>query len=165
MLIDILGASMSKEIKVVCIMLAQLQWLIQIATAKGAFTWAPWCASNVHPIWISCVHMNAHWLDAHPMRIGCKSDRIHLLRWHSNRITLIFMIHARLRLLWDRWLGWLYSLAWLMARVYCSFLFYSCSNIREEKVLVCWWPSRVVQHGKIKSIMVPLSTVLKFDVL
>ena len=51
---------------------------------------------------------------------------------HSNRIILLFMIHARLRLPRDRWLGWLYSLAWLMARVYGSFSFCSCSNVGEE---------------------------------
>ena len=51
---------------------------------------------------------------------------------HSNRIILLFMIHARLRLPRDRWLGWLYSLAWLKARVYCSFPFCSCSNVGEE---------------------------------
>ena len=62
---------------------------------------------------------------------------------HSNRIVLLFMIHARLHLPRDRWLGWLYSLAWLMARVYRSFLFCSCSNVGEKKRLVCWWPSRV----------------------
>ena len=70
-----------------------------------------WCASDANPI------ESTSWggLDA-----------------HSNRIALLFMIHTRLRLPWDRWLGWLYSLAWLMARVYGSFSFCSCSNVGEE---------------------------------
>ena len=71
---------------------------------------------DAHPIRIGCVHMNAHWLDAHPI----ESTSWGGLDAHSNRIALPFMIHAKLRLPRDRWLGWLYSLAWLMARVYGS---------------------------------------------
>ena len=80
------------------------------------------------------------WMRIDLMRIRCASDAhpIESTSWggldaHSNRIVLLFMIHAKLRLPRDRWLGWLYSFAWLMARVYRSFLFCFCSNVGEKE--------------------------------
>ena len=58
---------------------------------------------DAHPIWISCVHMNTHWLDAHPIESTLWGG----LDAHSNRIVLLLMIHVRLRLPRDCWLGWL----------------------------------------------------------
>ena len=51
-------------------------------------------------------------------------------------------------------------LTWLMVRVYRSFLFCCCSNVGEERGLFADGQVSVVQHGKIKITMVPLSIVL-----
>ena len=149
----------------------QVPWnfsIMKFLKHQGAFTWAPWCESNAYPIRIGCVHMNAHWLDAHPMQIWCESDWIHLLRWFgcafkedciiihdSRKVTTTARSLALLALL----IGLTYGAClWVLFVL----LLQQCWG---RNRFVCWWSTRVVQQGKIKSTMVPLSTVLKFDVL
>ena len=75
---------------------------------------------DAHRIHIRSGSVAFTWMRIDLMCIQCTSDvnPIESTSWggldaHSNRIVLLFMIHARLRLpRWDRWLGWLFT-RWL----------------------------------------------------
>ena len=82
------------------------------------------------------------------MCIECASNPVFVFTWiylkldvhrawggleaYSNWIVLLIMVHARLRLPWDLWLGYFLGL-WHV--LYCYFQFCSCSDVGEERGL------------------------------
>ena len=107
-----------------------------------------------------CFHMGAL------MRIECTSDA-HRMRIRSNPPPEVafkqdrIIIHDSCKITpTTRSLAWLALLVGLAYSACLWLLFVLLLQQRwGRNRLVCWWPSRVVQHGKIKSTMVPLSTV------
>ena len=62
----------------------------------------------------------------------------------SNRIVLLFMIHARLRLPWDLWLACWHGFSWIVAHVVSLFSVLLLQQRWRRKRLVFWWLRRVV---------------------
>ena len=144
------------------VMLNLLQWLHVKALSHGHLD-AHWMR-----IWSGSVAFT--WMRIDLMRIWCESDRIHLLRWFGCAFKHDhIIIHDSLKVTPTctvRSLAWL---ALLVGLAYGACLWLLSVLLLQQcwggNRLVCWWSSRVVRYGKIKSTMVLLFTVLKFDIL
>ena len=123
---------------------------------KGAFTWTTQCALHTHPIRFVAFTWNGFQVDAHSLHIGFNPPPE--VVW--KRIKRLFMIHARLRLPWDRvGLGWL----GLWHVFCCNFQFCSCSAVGEERDFFSeGQEALIVQHGKLTYRIVIISLCYLF---